>query len=108
MDLSFAYDTVNLRKLNSKITKDFKFANMVEMLLSNGRFYVDFQGRHSRWKNQWNELRQGSALAPIIFNIYINEQPITPNTKNFICTDDVTRTAQYDILKKLKNISHKL
>lgn len=38
VDLSVAYDTVNLRRLKGKIyniIKDFKLANMVETLLSN-------------------------------------------------------------------------
>jgi len=95
--LSAAYDTVNHKRLKIKIynvTKDYKIASMVDMLLSNRRFYVSLQGKHSRWRNQRNGLPQGSVLAQILFNIYTNDQPISPNTKHFLYADDVAITAQ--------------
>lgn len=97
VDLSAAYDTVNHKRLKLKIynlTKDYKLANMVNMLLSNRRFYVSLQGKRSRWRNQRNGLPQGSVLAPTLFNIYTNDQPISPNTKHFLYADDVAITAQ--------------
>lgn len=67
---------------------------MVEMLLSNTRFFVDFQGRYSRYGNQRNELPQGSVLVPILYNIYTNDQLISANSKHFIYANNVAITSQ--------------
>lgn len=69
---------------------------MIATLLENRRFFVEFQGRRSRWRNQRNGLPQGSVLAPILFNIYTNDQPLPENTKSFIYADDLALTTQTD------------
>jgi len=40
------------------------------------------------------------VLAPILFNIYTNDQPISPNTKKFLYTDAVAITAQCTTFEK--------
>lgn len=77
-----------LKSIISHITKDFKLAAIVEMLLSNRGFYVDFQGR---WRNQRNGSLQGSVLPP---SIYTNDQPIDSSTIHFIHVDQIAITAQ--------------
>ncbi|KAL4104978.1 hypothetical protein QTP88_020253 [Uroleucon formosanum] len=93
VELSAAYDTVNhnimLTKLY-KMTYDYNFVKIIEALLSNRRFFVTFDGKNSRWRNLKNGLPQGSVLAPTLFNIYTNDQPISndANIKHYIYADD--------------------
>lgn len=51
-------------------------------------------GNKSRWRHQKNGLPQGSVLAPLLFNIYTNDQPLLPNTKHFLYADDLALAAQ--------------
>ena len=41
-----------------------------------------------------NGLPQGSVLAPLLFNIYTNYQPLPENTQRFLYADDLCITAQ--------------
>ena len=58
-------------------------------MLENRRFFVVLNGKKSRWRRQRNGLPQGSVLAPMLFNIYTNDQPIHPDTRSFIYADDL-------------------
>ena len=51
--------------------------------------YVALSGKQSRWRTQWNGLLQGSVLAPVLFNSYTNDQPVSPGTMSFIYADDL-------------------
>ncbi|KAJ3609414.1 hypothetical protein NHX12_023935 [Muraenolepis orangiensis] len=78
VDLSAAYDTVNHRRLLSKIletTRDTRLTELIESMLENRHFFVDLGGKKSRWRRLRNGLPQGSVLAPLLFNIYTNDQP---------------------------------
>ena len=97
VDLTAAYDTVNHRLLLSKLydmTKDFHLTKLIQLLLENRRFYVELNGKQSRWRKQRNGLPQGSVLAPVLFNIYTNDQPVSPGTRSFIYADDLGIAAQ--------------
>ncbi|KAL1448639.1 hypothetical protein WDU94_001908 [Cyamophila willieti] len=97
VDLTAAYDTVNHKRLVSKIyqtTKDAKLTNFIRCILQNRKFYVSLQNKNSRWRTQKNGLAQGSVLAPLLFNIYTNDQPIHEETKQFIYADDTAIAAQ--------------
>ena len=99
IDLTAAYDTVNNRLLLGKIysmTKDYNLTRLIKNLLQNRRFFVEFQGKRSRWRTQKNGLPQGSVLAPTLFNIYTNDQPLRAGTQSFIYADDCAITAQAD------------
>ena len=49
---------------------------MICALLENLRFFVELEGKRSRWRSQRNDLPQGSVLAPLFFHIHTNDQPI--------------------------------
>ena len=81
VDLSAAYDTVNHRRLLSKVlemTGDVQLIDLIRTMLENRRFFVVLNGKKSRWRRQRNGLPQGSVLAPMLFKIYTNDQPIHP------------------------------
>ena len=61
---------------------------LIGELLSNRRFFVQIGPRKSRWRNAKNGLPQGGVLAPLLFSIYTNDQPLQENTKSFIYADD--------------------
>jgi Reverse transcriptase (RNA-dependent DNA polymerase)/Endonuclease-reverse transcriptase len=97
VDLSAAYDTVNHKLLFEKIfrmTRDRQLTMMITSILQNRRFFVNLDGKNSRWRIQKNGLPQGSVLAPILFNIYTNDQPMPDNTVCFAYADDLAITAQ--------------
>ena len=97
VDLTAAYDTVNHRLLLNKVAKVVKnsrIVSIIQSLLSNRRFYVEMDGRKSRWRNQKNGLPQGSVLAPTLFNIYTNDQPEFDAIRRFIYADDLCLATQ--------------
>ena len=97
VDLSAAYDTVNHRQLIIKAAKMLKSRRLIEALqsiLSNRRFFVEMNGRKSRWRIQRNGLPQGSVLAPLLFNMYTNDMPDIPDIRRFIYADDLCLATQ--------------
>ena len=97
VDLTAAYDTVNHRALLLKLAKTLKNSTIVKViasLLNNRRFFVEMNGKRSRWRVQKNGLPQGSVLAPMLFNIYTNDQPHFNNIRRFIYADDLCLTTQ--------------
>ena len=97
VDLSAAYDTVNHRRLLSKVlemTGDVQLTDLIHTMLENRRFFVVLNGKKSRWRRQQNGLPHGSVLAPMLFNIYTNDQPIHTDTCSFIYADDLCIASQ--------------
>lgn len=97
VDLSSAYDTVNHNRLIYKIyqmTKDYQLVQVIRTLLSSRRFFVELGGDRSRWRIQKNGLPQGSVLAPTLFNIYTNDQPLSQHIRSFIYADDLAIVSQ--------------
>ena len=41
-----------------------------------------------------NGLPKGSVLAPLLFNVYTNDQPLPGNTQRFLYADDLCITDQ--------------
>ena len=97
VDLSAAYDTVNHRCLLHKIqelTGDIRLTELIESMLENRLFFVELGVKKSRWRRLKNGLPQGSVLAPLLFNIYTNDQPRGKDTAHFIYADDLGIGAQ--------------
>ncbi|KAI0221448.1 hypothetical protein LSAT2_027204 [Lamellibrachia satsuma] len=97
VDLSAAYDTVNHRHLLSKVlemTGNLHLTDLIRTMLESRRFFVVLNGKKSRWRRQKNGLPQGSVLAPMLFNIYINDQPVHTDTQSFIYADDLCIASQ--------------
>ena len=85
MDLSAAYDTVNHRVLLTKLygmTEDAEFTKLIGSMMINRRFYVEINGKKSRWRNQKNGLPQGIVLSPVLFNVHTNDQLVHNNNNN--------------------------
>ena len=78
----------------AKTIKNIPLVKIIGSLLKDRRFYVEMEGRKSRWRNQKNGLPQGSVLSPILFNIYTNDQPIFNNIRRFIYADDLCLATQ--------------
>ena len=95
VDLSAAYDTVNHRRLLSKVlemTGDVHLTELIRTMLESRRFFVVQNGKKSRWRRQRNGLPQ--EPAPMLFNIYTNDQPIHTDTRSFIYADDLCIASQ--------------
>ncbi|KAJ8278418.1 hypothetical protein GJAV_G00087400 [Gymnothorax javanicus] len=105
VDLSAAFDTVNHRLLLKKIlenTKDLALTDLIGALLKDRRFYVVLNNKQSRWRRQQNGLHQGSVLAPLLYNIYTNDQPMDQNTERFIYANNLCVTVQENYREDLE------
>ena len=105
VDLTAAYDTVNHRRLLSKVfqlTNDLKLTGIIQMMLENRSFYVELDGKKSRWRKQKNGLPQGGVLAPILYNIYTADIPVARNTRNFIYADDLCIATQAKVFDEVE------
>ena len=92
VDLSATYDTVNHRVLLTKLygmTEDAEFTKLIGSMLRNRRFYVELNGKESKWRYQKNDLPQGSVLSPVLVNVYTNDQPVHNETRSLIYADDL-------------------
>ena len=77
VDLSAAYDTVNHRRLLSKVlemTGDVHLTYMIRTMLESRRFFMVVNGKKSRWRRHQNGLPQRSVLTQMLFIIYILHQ----------------------------------
>ena len=94
--LTAAYDTVNKKIMIHKLfrlTQDCHLTNLIAELFSR-RFFVQIGPRKNKSKKVKNGLPKGGVLAPLLFNGYNNDQPLSKNTRSFIYSDDHATLAQ--------------
>ncbi|KAL7403521.1 hypothetical protein ABVT39_001676 [Epinephelus coioides] len=84
------------------MTGDLDLCQVIKSLLNNRHFYVKLNDKKSKWKAQKNGLPQGSILAPLLFNIYTNDQPLPPQCRCFIYADDLCITTQQENFQKIE------
>ena len=105
LDLTAAYDTVWHKGLLAKISTTLPkwTVQFVSTCLQNRMFRVHMGDKCSKWRKQNNGLPQGSVLAPVLFNLYINDLPATESRK-FIYADDICITYQSKHSSRLNDI----
>ena len=94
MDLSAAYDAVYHRVLLTKLyvmTVRAEFTKLIRSMMNNRRFYVELSAKKSSWRNQKNDLPQGSVLSSVLFNVYTNNQHVHNETRSFIYAGDLCK-----------------
>lgn len=80
IDLSSAYDTVWRDGLLLKLIDIIPCIHLIELLenmLTNRLIKVYLNGKSSKTKMLNNGLPQGSVLAPLLFNLYTSDMPVT-------------------------------
>ena len=77
------------------------FTLLVGLLLRGQRFRVHMGNDTSVWRPQRNSLPRGSVLAPVLFNLYSNDLPVTRGRK-FIYADDICLAIQGQFFSELE------
>ena len=107
VDLTAAYDTVWHRGLTCKLLRLLPDRHMVRMIMElvrNRSFTLTTgDGKRSRLRRLRNGVPQGSVLAPLLFNIYTYDLPLTVS-KKYAYADDLALMHSAGCWKEVEGI----
>src|SRR5579872_865454 len=82
LDMSKAFDTVNINKLINKIHTTTILPNMINLFanyVTGRKAFTQFQNTTSKKQTLKTGVPQGGMLSPALFNIYTSDIPTPPN-----------------------------
>lgn len=97
INLTAAYDTVwrtGIIYKTLKLLKCTKMTALINNMLTNRTLQIMMNNETSCTKKLNNGLKQGSVLAPLLFNVYIADIPRT-TSRQFAYADDLAITTQH-------------
>ena len=111
MDFQKAFDSVNHRYLNHKLSSlgiNPSVVTWINSFLSNRVFRVQVNGSISSSAEQVSGVPQGSVLGPLLFLLYINDLPQNSGPNTLLFADDTKmifpRTHWEDLLEAVKHV----
>jgi len=84
-------------------TRGPKLMKFIQILLENRRLFVILGEKRRCWRQQKHGLPQESVLAHLLFNIYTNDQPVSPGTRSFLYAADVCVATQKKSFKEVNS-----
>ena len=91
------------------MTNNIAMTTLLGTPLKSRMFYVALNQKKSQWLQQQNGLPQGSVLAPLLDNMYTNDQPTDERTSCFIYADNLCITFQENSFEAVgQNLTYSL
>ena len=92
VDFQKAFDTAPHKRLINKLYSyniSNELINWIEAFLTDRKQKVAVNGKESKWHNVTSGIPQGSVIGPLLFVLYINDQPELTMSDTFLFADDI-------------------